>query len=72
MFPTDWTPRSLLVAGSVFIAFAVTFIALGSIAGDPFALFVGITSVVPAAAMLVDGTRRGSKNARRAEPRERT
>jgi peptidoglycan/LPS O-acetylase OafA/YrhL len=72
MFPKDWTPRSLIVAGSVFVGLALLFIGLGAVAGDPFAWFVGLTSVVPAVAMLIDGIRRRSKHARITSARERS
>ncbi|GEM_PF-6969077 len=72
MFPKDWSERSLTVAGSVFLVLAILFIALGSILGEPFAWFVGFTSVVPAAAMLFDGIRRRRKNARHATQSERS
>lgn len=71
MFPKNWSVRSLIVAGSVFFFLAVLFIALGSIFGNPFAWFVGSMSVVPAAAMLIDGIRRRSKSARNAWHSER-
>jgi hypothetical protein len=72
MFPKDWTSRSLIVGGSVFVGIALLFIGLGAIAADPFAWFVGVTSVVPAGAMLIDGIRRRSKRARSASASERS
>jgi hypothetical protein len=71
MFPKDWTPRSLIVAGSVSVGIALLLIGLGAIAADPFAWFVGVTSVVPAAAMLIDGMRRRSERARTTSVSER-
>ncbi|WP_353808443.1 hypothetical protein [Agromyces sp. SYSU T00194] len=58
MFPEDWSSRSLIVAGSAFVVVAAGFIAMGVVSGDFFAWFVGLTSVLPALAMLVSGSRR--------------
>ncbi|GLI26896.1 hypothetical protein ARHIZOSPH14_11380 [Agromyces rhizosphaerae] len=61
MFPEDWSSRSLIVAGSVFVVVAAGFIVMGVVSGDLFAWFVGLISVLPALAMLVSGSRRRAR-----------
>lgn len=60
MFPRDWSTRSLIVAGVAFLLAGVGFCALAATTSDGFAWFLGITTTLPAIAMLIDARSRRS------------